>query len=64
MENMNISHTDTCDMEKHTFTLFTKDNRIIAYVFEVTREEAEKIFAEGRGDLAMNYYIKKGYFRD
>lgn len=47
-------------MRKHTFTIFTYDDKVHSYLFDVTRAEAQKIVSE-MNNGEKKYYYMEGY---
>lgn len=48
-------------MRKHTFTIFTHDNEVHGYLFDVTRLEAQEIVGEMNNGLHKKFYYMEGY---
>ena len=48
-------------MRKHTFTIFTSDNKIHGYLFDVTRAEAQEIVNELNKESNEKYYYVECY---
>jgi hypothetical protein len=48
-------------MRKHTFTIFTDDDKVYGYLFDVTRVEAQEIVTKMNGEGEKKYYYMDGY---
>ena len=50
-------------MRKHTFTIYTHDNKVYGYLFDKTRVEAQAIVSEMNEGKAQEqkYYYMDGY---
>ena len=50
-------------MRKHTFTIFTHDNKVHGYLFDVTRLEAQSIVSEMNNGVRTKFYYMEGYVK-
>lgn len=48
-------------MRKHTFTVFTHDDKVHSYLFDVTRLEAQSIVRHMSNGAKSNFYYMEGY---
>lgn len=48
-------------MRKHTFTIFTYDDKAHSYLFNVTRMEAQEVVSK-MNSKENKYYYMEGYF--
>ena len=50
-------------MRKHTFTIFTHENKVHSYLFDVTRIEAQKTVDKmnKNKEVSKKYYYVEGY---
>lgn len=48
-------------MRKHTFTIFTHDNKVHCYLFDVTRLEAQAIVSEMNNCVQAKFFYMEGY---
>lgn len=51
-------------MNKRTFTIFTNENKVWAYLFDTTREEAQEIVKNMNNAEPYRYYYMDGYYED
>ena len=51
-------------MRKHTFTIYTEDDKVHGYLFDVTRLEAQKIVSEMNKESQVKYYYMEGYHEE
>ena len=49
-------------MRKHTFTVFSENNEIYGYLFNVTRTEAQETVTDINKESHENHYYIEGYF--
>lgn len=47
-----------------TFTIFTDDDKVYGYLFEVTRLEVQKIVSEINMETREHHYYMDGYFEE
>ena len=48
-------------MSKHTFTIYTENNEIEGYLFDVTRLEAQVVVTKMNEETEVKYYYVEGY---
>ena len=48
-------------MRKHTFTIFTNDDKVFGYLFDVTRVEAQETLSKMNSITDSKYYYMEGY---
>ena len=48
-------------MRKHTFTIYTDDDKIYGYLFDVTREEAQATVTKINKETNEYHYYMEGY---
>ena len=48
-------------MKKHTFTIFTDNDKVHSYLFDVTRVEAQEIVSKMNNEAQENFYYMEGY---
>lgn len=48
-------------MRKHTFTIFTHDDKVHGYLFNVTRLEAQEVVSKMNLAAEKKYYYMDGY---
>lgn len=51
-------------MRKLTFTIFTTDDKVHSYLFDVTRAEAQEIVSQMNAEAEKKYYYMDGYMED
>ena len=49
-------------MRKHTFTIFTDDDQVYGYLFDITRAEAQEIVSKINNETGEHHYYTEGYF--
>lgn len=50
-------------MRKHTFKIFTHDNKVHGYLFGVTRLEAQAIVVDMNNAAQNKFYYMEGYIQ-
>ena len=48
-------------MRKHTFTIFTDDDQVYGYLFDVTRVEAQETVSKINTETKEYHYYMEGY---